>query len=175
MKRYDVRIKRVYEPPGRSDGARVLVDRLWPRGVAKQRAALDAWMGDIAPSPSLRKWFAHDPQRFAEFSRRYRRELADKSSALDEIRKRSRSGPVTLLYGARDPRVNHAAVLRDVLLEGSARAGSTHPRASATPRTKSSPRRATRAGAGRKKSKARVTRARRSVKSVAQARRRSPG
>jgi uncharacterized protein YeaO (DUF488 family) len=107
-------IKRVYEPANPSDGVRVLVDRLWPRGVKKSSAHLDHWMKDVAPSPSLRLWFGHKPERFAEFSKRYKKELSG-NAELAELRKLGRSARVTLLYGARDPEVNHAVVLQSVL------------------------------------------------------------
>jgi len=110
-----LRIKRVYAAPAADDGFRVLVDRLWPRGVSRQDAELDAWARDVAPSPELRTWWQHDPARFAEFATRCRAELA-RGDALDALR--ALLAPhrvVTLLYGARDPEVNHAAVLHDVL------------------------------------------------------------
>lgn len=111
-----LRIKRVYDPADDADGYRVLVDRLWPRGVSRQRAALDEWLKDVAPSPALRTWWDHDPARLDEFARRYRAEL-DRSPAVDELRRlRAAHDPVTLLYAAHDERVNHAAVLRDYLL-----------------------------------------------------------
>jgi uncharacterized protein YeaO (DUF488 family) len=110
-------IKRVYEPAKPSDGIRVLVDRLWPRGVKKSSARLDHWMKDVAPSPRLRLWFGHKPERFAEFSKRYKRELAD-NGELPELRKLGRGALVTLLYGARDPEMNHAVVLLSVLRQG---------------------------------------------------------
>ncbi|HEX3502508.1 MAG TPA: DUF488 family protein, partial [Xanthobacteraceae bacterium] len=97
-----------------SDGVRVLVDRLWPRGVKKSSAHLDHWMKDVAPSTSLRSWFGHKPERFAEFSKRYKKELSG-NAELAELRKLGRSARVTLLYGARDPEVNHAVVLQSVL------------------------------------------------------------
>ena len=105
-----VRIKRVYDEPSDDDGLRILVDRLWPRGLAKARAALTCWMKDAAPSPALRIWFAHDPARFEKFSRRYLEELRTNAEAL-ELRRLSRKERVTLLYGARDPKINHAIVL----------------------------------------------------------------
>jgi uncharacterized protein YeaO (DUF488 family) len=108
------RIKRVYEPAARSDGLRVLVDRLWPRGLKKADASLDHWMKEVAPSPQLRSWFGHQPERFTAFSRRYRKELAA-NPALPELRKLGRGKTVTLLYGARDPKVNHAVVLLSAL------------------------------------------------------------
>ncbi len=121
----DVRIKRVYESAEAGDGFRVLVDRLWPRGVSKERAALDLWDKDVAPSPELRKaWHAepdaHDPEHFAAFADDYRAELAQGAAAeaLDRLAGLAREhSPLTLLYGARDPEANHAVVLRDALLE----------------------------------------------------------
>ena len=110
-----VTIKRAYEPAARSDGTRILVDRLWPRGVSKRKAALDGWMKGVAPSPVLRKWFGHKPERFTEFSKRYRAELKD-NPALDELH--ALKGKVTLVYGARDPKINHAVVLAKVLKPG---------------------------------------------------------
>ncbi len=107
-------IKRVYEPAKASDGIRVLVDRLWPRGVKKTTARLDYWMKDVAPSPRLRLWFGHRPERFAEFGKRYKKEL-NGNPELAELRKLGRSAFVTLLYGARNPQVNHALVLQSVL------------------------------------------------------------
>lgn len=95
------RIKRIYEPRTPDDGVRVLVDRLWPRGISKSRAALDLWLKDAAPSTALREWFEHRPERWAEFQRRYREELRD-SAAIDQLREISRTQRVTLLYAARD-------------------------------------------------------------------------
>jgi len=100
-------IKRAYDPPARGDGSRILVDRLWPRGISKRKAALDGWIKEVAPSPSLRKWFGHKPERFREFSKRYRAELKDNPAV---AKLRALKGKVTLIYGARDPAVNHAAV-----------------------------------------------------------------
>jgi uncharacterized protein YeaO (DUF488 family) len=112
---HEIRIRRVYDPPERGDGARVLVDRLWPRGLSKDKAGLAAWLKDIAPSAELRAWFGHDPERFAEFSRRYRAELAGNEAAVDELRSLIAKGPVTLLYGAHDEAHNNAVVLADWL------------------------------------------------------------
>lgn len=110
-----LRTKRIYEDPVPDDGYRVLVDRLWPRGVSKDRAALDGWLKDVAPSPELRTWFAHRADRFAEFAARYTVEL-DANPAVAELRALLRTNEtVTLLYGARDARVNHAVVLADAL------------------------------------------------------------
>jgi uncharacterized protein YeaO (DUF488 family) len=104
-------VKRVYDDPEPSDGFRVLVDRLWPRGLTKEHAALDVWLKDVAPSPQLRMWFAHSADRFDVFSERYRAELA-KNPAVDELRREAAHKPtVTLLYGAKDTAVNHAVVL----------------------------------------------------------------
>src|SRR5215469_15595052 len=114
-----VGIKRIYDAPMSADGFRVLIDRLWPRGVSKQRAALDAWLVELAPSAALRIWFHHDRERWAEFGRRYRAELRAQAPLLQTLRQRARRQRVTLLYGARDPRVNHAVVLRDVLRRSS--------------------------------------------------------
>jgi uncharacterized protein YeaO (DUF488 family) len=108
------RIKRVYESPSSQDGIRVLVDRLWPRGVRKVSAKLDCWLKDVAPSPNLRRWFDHVPERFSDFSRQYRKELKG-NAEFDELRKLSKRKVVTLLYGARDPAINHAVVLQSAL------------------------------------------------------------
>ncbi len=114
------KIKRVYEPPQRSDGLRILVDRLWPRGLKKSQARIDDWMKEVAPSPQLRTWFGHRPERFAEFSARYKKELAG-NPKLAELRKRGRDTTVSLLYAARDLKFNQAAVLLSVLRGRSAK------------------------------------------------------
>lgn len=111
----DVRIKRIYEEADDRDGHRVLVDRIWPRGITRERAALDAWAQDLAPSTALRKWFGHDPRRFAGFRQRYLAELDSRKAELDDLRQRARRQRVTLLYAARDPDCNHAMILRDLL------------------------------------------------------------
>ncbi|HSU99590.1 MAG TPA: DUF488 domain-containing protein [Roseiarcus sp.] len=111
----DIRVKRIYDPPDREDGARVLVDRLWPRGVSKERARLTLWLKEIAPSDGLRRWFGHDPARFAEFARRYRAELSANSEAVGRLEELVKTGRVTLLYGARDEEHNEARVLADCL------------------------------------------------------------
>ncbi|HEY4779141.1 MAG TPA: DUF488 domain-containing protein [Solirubrobacterales bacterium] len=114
-------IKRIYEAPGEEDGLRVLVDRLWPRGVSKEDAALDLWLKDVAPSPELRTWFGHEPDRFEEFSIRYRAEL-ETNPALDRLLAMAREAEtVTLLYGARDQERNHAVVLCDFARDSLAR------------------------------------------------------
>ncbi|MGA9761954.1 MAG: DUF488 family protein [Gaiellaceae bacterium] len=115
----DVRLKRAYEPVAAEDGSRVLVERLWPRGVTRERARLDEWAKEIAPSPELRRWYAHDPARFAEFRRRYLGELAGHEQELEELRRRARAGTLTLVYAARDEERNSAVVLAEVLRAGS--------------------------------------------------------
>ncbi len=116
-----IQIKRVYDPPGKIDGARVLVDRLWPRGLSKEKAALTLWLKEVAPSPELRTWFGHDPARWTEFGRRYRAELKKNDEAVGRLGDLLKGGPATLLYAAHDPAHNHALVLaaylRDHLLK----------------------------------------------------------
>jgi uncharacterized protein YeaO (DUF488 family) len=114
----DVRLKRAYEAPSTADGYRVLVDRLWPRGVRKETARLDAWEKELAPSPALREWFAHDPARFAEFRRRYIDELRSQRTRLTALRRRAREGTLTLVYSARDEEHNDAVVLAEILRRG---------------------------------------------------------
>lgn len=111
----DLQIKRIYDTPMPSDGFRVLVDRLWPRGISKKRAALDAWLRDLAPSTVLRQWYAHDPERWTEFRKRYRAELAQKASLVESLRYRSLDQRVTLLFAAADPAHNHALVLKQFI------------------------------------------------------------
>lgn len=108
-------IKRVYDPPAKSDGTRVLVDRLWPRGLTKAKAQVDLWLKGVAPSTELRQWFHKDPTRWREFKSRYRHELADDLEATKELRSLSRKGRVTIVYGARDPEHNHAIILLEYL------------------------------------------------------------
>jgi uncharacterized protein YeaO (DUF488 family) len=111
-----LKIKRMYDPPKESDGFRVLVDRLWPRGISKQRARLDLWMKEIAPSDALRKWFAHDPTRWAAFAARYGKELSGKTKLVRQIKElETEHGVVTLLYSARDEQHNQAVVLRQFI------------------------------------------------------------
>ena len=110
--------KRVYALPSPSDGYRVLIDRLWPRGVSKEAAHLDEWAQELAPSSELRRWFAHDPAKFEEFQQRYRSELGAQHDKLRELRDRARSGTLTLVYGARDTEHNDAVVLAEVLRHG---------------------------------------------------------
>ena len=109
-----VALKRAYEAASDSDGTRVLVDRLWPRGVTKAKARIDVWLKDVAPSTQLRKWFGHDPGKWTGFQRRYRAELKG-SEALAELRKLAREGHVTLVYGAKDEEHNDAVVLAKLL------------------------------------------------------------
>jgi uncharacterized protein YeaO (DUF488 family) len=109
------KLKRVYEAPSAEDGFRVLVERLWPRGLNKERARLDLWLKDVAPSPELRKWFHHDPARWKEFQTRYAAELEDRPEALCLLREKAREGTVTLVYAARDEEHNGARALKQVL------------------------------------------------------------
>ncbi|WP_263359608.1 DUF488 domain-containing protein [Acidicapsa ligni] len=110
-----VQIKRVYEEPGEADGIRILVDRLWPRGLTKAKAAVDIWMKEIAPSNELRKWFAHDPVKWEEFRTRYIDELKKNSQQVLLLRQQVEKGTTTLLYGARDEEHNEAVVLQQLL------------------------------------------------------------
>jgi uncharacterized protein YeaO (DUF488 family) len=114
----DVRLKRAYEPAAASDGDRVLIDRIWPRGVTREEAQLSEWARGLAPSTELRRWFAHDPARFGEFRRRYTAELAAQEGKLRELRRRARVGTLTLVYAARDAEHNDAVVLAEILRRG---------------------------------------------------------
>jgi uncharacterized protein YeaO (DUF488 family) len=118
-----IRLKRAYEPATSSDGYRVLIDRLWPRGVSRERAKLDAWDRELSPSTGLREWFAHEPRRFEEFRRRYVEELRNQRPRLRELRRRARGGTITLVYAARDSDHNDAVVLAEVLRRGLPKAG----------------------------------------------------
>jgi uncharacterized protein YeaO (DUF488 family) len=113
----DVRIRRIYEDPSPGDGHRVLIDRLWPRGVSRERARIDEWARELAPSDELRRWFAHEPAKFEAFRDRYRGELADQRDRLLELARRAESGPVTIVYAARDQHHNNARVLAELLRE----------------------------------------------------------
>ena len=106
-----IRVKRVYEKPSRMDGSRILVDRLWPRGLSKERAAVTLWLKDVAPSTELRKWFGHDPAIWKQFQARYRKELRQKKDALALLRQKARTRTLTLVYAARDEEHNEALVL----------------------------------------------------------------
>ena len=111
----DIRLKRAYERPTKSDGTRVLVDRIWPRGVRREDAALDEWLKEIAPSNELRKWFNHDPERWEEFAEKYRLELAEHVEAVARLAQLAEKGRVTLVFGARDTDHNNAVVLKEYL------------------------------------------------------------
>ena len=113
-----IRIKRIYDEQAEDDGYRILVDRIWPRGVSKEKANLDEWNKDIAPSTELRKWFDHKEERFEEFKLKYRNELKEKEEQLNELRKIANSEPISLLYAAKSPILNNAIVLKDVLEKG---------------------------------------------------------
>lgn len=115
---HPLHIKRIYDPASAEDGTRILVDRVWPRGLRKADARLDVWLKEVAPSTGLRKWFGHDPARWAEFRQRYAAELDGNPQPVNALRDLLAAGPVTLLYAARDPEHNHAVVLRDYLLSG---------------------------------------------------------
>lgn len=112
----NIKLKRAYERLSPDDGARILVDRLWPRGVRKADAAIDQWMKEVSPSATLRKWFGHDPARWQEFRRRYTHELREHQKEIDQLRALALRGPITLVYAARDQVHNEAVVLRDYLL-----------------------------------------------------------
>jgi uncharacterized protein YeaO (DUF488 family) len=111
----NIRIKRAYETPDREDGMRILVDRLWPRGLTKEKARVDLWLKDVAPSTELRKWFAHDPAKWAEFRSRYLEELKKNKEQLSLLRQEAAKGAVTLIYGAKDQEHNEAVVLQKLL------------------------------------------------------------
>jgi len=110
-----LQLKRAYEPASRSDGQRILVERLWPRGVSKENAALDLWLKDVAPSPQLRKWFGHDPARWKQFEQKYWKELESHADAVDLLRQKAKKGTVTLVYGARDEQHNAAVALKEFI------------------------------------------------------------
>lgn len=111
----NIQLKRIYEPFSKEDGYRILVDRLWPRGFTKQKAALDLWLKEIAPSTKLRKWFGHDPEKWKEFQKKYRIELKQNKEALDRLMDYIKKGKVTLLYGAKDEEHNEAQVIKDFI------------------------------------------------------------
>ena len=110
-----IQLKRVYEEPAKSDGTRILVDRLWPRGLTKEKARVDLWLKEVAPSNDLRKWFNHDPTKWAEFRARYKSELRHNRTQLTLLKQAVAKGPATLLYGAKDTEHNEAIVLQDLL------------------------------------------------------------
>lgn len=111
-----IKLKRVYEAPSPRDGLRILVERLWPRGLTKERAAVDLWLKDVAPSPGLRKWFGHDPTRWKQFQARYRRELREKKEEIRLLKEKAAGRTVTLVYAAHDEEHNGALALKKVLL-----------------------------------------------------------
>ncbi len=113
----EIKLKRIYDDPSVDDGYRVLIDRLWPRGISKEKAKLDEWDKEIAPSTELRKWFDHKEERFDEFTVRYHEELKDKKETLNKLREKGKYKTLCLLYAAKDPEINQAIVLRDVLLQ----------------------------------------------------------
>ncbi|MBV9229244.1 MAG: DUF488 domain-containing protein [Chloroflexi bacterium] len=117
MTKHQIALKRVYDEPAASDGMRVLVERLWPRGLSKERAHVDIWLKEVAPSNELRKWFSHDPEKFAEFRQRYQAELDTVAghAALEKLRDLSKRGPITLVFAAHDGEHNNAVVLYDLL------------------------------------------------------------
>ena len=119
----DIRLKRAYDRAASSDGYRILIDRLWPRGVSRERAKLDEWERELPPSTELREWFGHDPGRFEEFRRRYIEELRNQRPRLSGLRRRAREGTLTLVYSARDTEHNDAVVLAEILRRGLPRAG----------------------------------------------------
>ncbi len=122
----DVRAKRIYEQADPEDGYRILIDHVWPRGVSRERARLDEWARELAPSDELRKWFDHDPARFERFRARYRDELAAQAEPLRELRRCAERGPLTILYAARDEEHNNAVVLSELLRDGIARVDRAH-------------------------------------------------
>jgi uncharacterized protein YeaO (DUF488 family) len=111
----NIRIKRVYEPQSPDDGKRILVDRLWPRGLSKEKAGVDLWLKDIAPSTELRKWFGHDPAKWTEFQKRYRAEEKENAEPLTALKREAKAGLVTLLFGAKDEEHNEAIILQSIL------------------------------------------------------------
>ncbi|HEV8419586.1 MAG TPA: DUF488 domain-containing protein [Candidatus Udaeobacter sp.] len=113
--KHEVKLKRVYEPPHKDDGTRILVDRLWPRGLTKEKAKVDLWLKEIAPSTELRKWFGHDPKKWRSFRWRYQTEIKHHAEQLNLIKSKVREGAVTLVYGARDQARNEAVVLKQLL------------------------------------------------------------
>jgi uncharacterized protein YeaO (DUF488 family) len=122
-RKMSVSVKRVYEPPAAADGTRVLVDRLWPRGLSKDKAGIDHWLREVAPSNELRRWFGHDPARWQEFCRRYAAELDARPETLDELATICRAGPVTLLFAAHDAEHNNAVALAAMLARRPKRRG----------------------------------------------------
>ena len=118
MRAMKIKIKRVYEHPEKDDGMRILVDRLWPRGLTKKKARVDLWLKEIAPSTELRKWFAHDPDKWKEFRARYQTEIRNNHDLIKVLKRKAREGAITLIYGARDEKHNEALVLKQFLERG---------------------------------------------------------
>jgi uncharacterized protein YeaO (DUF488 family) len=114
-KKSTIRLKRAYEDSSPDDGTRILVERLWPRGVSKDKAAIDLWLKEVAPSADLRKWYSHDPDKWAEFRRRYQAELDEKREVLDDLKRRLKERPVTFVFAAKDAEHNSALVLKEYL------------------------------------------------------------
>jgi uncharacterized protein YeaO (DUF488 family) len=112
-----IKIKRAYDPLSSDDGKRILVDRLWPRGIKKEDAAIDEWLKDIAPSTELRKWYSHDPAKWGEFKKRYKIELKDKIGIVDRLRQESKKGTLTLLFSAKATELNNAVALKEFIEE----------------------------------------------------------
>ena len=112
-----INIKRVYDDKSKSDGYRVFIDRLWPRGVKKEDAHFDEWLKNLAPSTELRKWFDHDPEKFDDFKKRYKKELEEHKEELDKLRNKAKSEKITLLFAAKDTEMNNAVVVKEVLEE----------------------------------------------------------
>jgi len=110
-----IKLKRAYEKPARDDGERILVERLWPRGLTKQGAKIDLWLKDVAPSAELRRWFGHDPDKWDEFRKRYQKELKDKNDLIKLLKRKAKAGAITLIYSARDEEHNSALVLKQFL------------------------------------------------------------
>jgi len=113
-----IKLKRAYEKPAKDDGERILVERLWPRGLTKAQAKLDLWLKDVAPSAELRKWFGHDPDKWIEFRQRYRKELKQKADLIKQLKRKARESTITLIYAARDEEHNGALVLKQLLQKG---------------------------------------------------------
>ncbi|HEY7182833.1 MAG TPA: DUF488 family protein [Blastocatellia bacterium] len=113
-----IKLKRAYEKAAKDDGERILVERLWPRGLTKAQAKLDIWLKDVAPSAELRKWFGHDPDKWIEFRQRYRKELKEKADLIKLLKRKAREGTITLIYAARDEEHNGALVLKQLLQKG---------------------------------------------------------
>jgi uncharacterized protein YeaO (DUF488 family) len=110
-----IKIKRIYDPPTEDDGFRILVDRLWPRGLTKEKANVDLWLKEIAPSDQLRKWYAHDPKKWAEFKKKYSKELDQKIDLIDQIVKKTKEGDLTLLFSSKEEKLNNAVALREYI------------------------------------------------------------